>query len=795
MYSTISSQFNSIADSGALEVLIEDYGLNENKRYEEFLEELQEVASADHAKSSERLESFISLNAHENPSFWSKGLLRIAEAQAETDPFDFFDAFLPRAPNSLQKLLYASRDYFDGYTLLHLAVHRGNPKLAKLLSDECVSFSRNCLLSADDEEEGEGEKDCLFRTKWVLDFIHARTFRASSTALHMAVTMGDAKTAAQLTAVYDELEIPSYMVWNFLDKAWMTPLHYAVLQKNEAIVKSLLQCKAFGRHVNVGDWSMRTALHVACSAETEGAYSNYLTLEIIEALLSCPHVDVNALDCCRFTPLHWAVYVRSIDVVKKILSKAGERTIRTTEEDYDGRTVLQHALTLFNPSSHSQSSEIWKQFYPDGDEFGIDGSKGGEFQRRGKDVERLLLDDTGVKGEVERLYRDRQVYVDAANAMLVGAALIASVTFGGWLQVPGAGGDRSSRRETRVFWAFNSLSFFFAIASVMAGAGAVLPMANMYIGDGVTRVRDWLALTAFLLLISVICVLGSFIAAGYSSGSTLVRGIFPHMTVTSLVGGILCILIGVFFMRGLYHIRPGWTQLLWSMRTSRSFQKAENEVRNNRKLKAYMIRIRKSLRCSWHWLRGGQAKERISVRHSYVYEELEKRTFDRALRLLKQNGSKYWTWLRMASPNLKKRLEKRVSTSFQQAYEKLKKDCDRPEKREKSYEKRGSRYLPVSGKPVEKNIHEQILQWVNDECPPGFRKTSLKTSTRSHLNRLEMQVEDIDELLEELVVGMVTQCSGRGLLHIFLDLPTESCRNICLRNNMKDFRMTPFSGS
>jgi len=41
-----------------------------------------------------------------------------------------------------------------------------------------------------------------------------------------------------------------------------------------------------------------------------------------------------------------------------------------------------------------------------------------------------------VKDFVDRLYRDRQVFVDAANALLVGAALIASVTFAGWLQPP-----------------------------------------------------------------------------------------------------------------------------------------------------------------------------------------------------------------------------------------------------------------------------------------------------------------------------------------------------------------------
>ncbi|OAE22266.1 hypothetical protein AXG93_3491s1050 [Marchantia polymorpha subsp. ruderalis] len=49
-------------------------------------------------------------------------------------------------------------------------------------------------------------------------------------------------------------------------------------------------------------------------------------------------------------------------------------------------------------------------------------------------VHNVLLELHEVKVHVDRLYRDQQVFVDAADAMLVGAVLISSVTFGGWLQ-------------------------------------------------------------------------------------------------------------------------------------------------------------------------------------------------------------------------------------------------------------------------------------------------------------------------------------------------------------------------
>ncbi|OAE20500.1 hypothetical protein AXG93_948s1070 [Marchantia polymorpha subsp. ruderalis] len=164
----------------------------------------------------------------------------------------------------------------------------------------------------------------------------------------------------------------------------------------------------------------------------------------------------------------------------------------------------------------------------------------------GRDLERLLLTIPELKDEVESLYRDRQVFVDAANAILLGAALIASVTFGGWLQPP-----HGHNREVRIFWAFNSLSFFFAIATVMAGAGTVLPMSDVYIGHSVSRIRLWLALTSCLLLVSVVLVLGAFAAAGFASPIPKLHG---NMLITTCIGSVVCGVIGLLFLKRLSQI-------------------------------------------------------------------------------------------------------------------------------------------------------------------------------------------------------------------------------------------------
>ncbi|KAH9540468.1 hypothetical protein CY35_14G006800 [Sphagnum magellanicum] len=131
------------------------------------------------------------------------------------------------------------------------------------------------------------------------------------------------------------------------------------------------------------------------------------------------------------------------------------------------------------------------------------------------------------------------VHVDAANAILVGAALIASVTFAGWLQPPlgysaffgsanievGAPSPSgiypsfvsvAGHPIMQIFWFFNSMSFFFAIATLMVGASAARPpKRTIFIGEVVRSLLASLSLAYILLTISVGCVMGAFASAGF----------------------------------------------------------------------------------------------------------------------------------------------------------------------------------------------------------------------------------------------------------------------------------------
>jgi ankyrin repeat protein len=249
-------------------------------------------------------------------------------------------------------------------------------------------------------------------------------------------------------------------------------------------------------------------------------------VEAVKELLLHHNLDVNAKDNKDRTPLLCAIKEDKLEVVKALCFHDPERRIRATEEYTDGRTPIQIAT-----------------------------------EGNMKEIEKVLLERPEVKDFIDRLYRDRQVFVDAANALLVGAALIASVTFAGWLQpplgyIPDYDFSQPSpappqtpesyaavkHANVKVFWVFNSLSFFLAIATVLAGADAALPnLRDEFIGRRVKSVKRALIRATILLVISVICVLGAFASAGFAVLPPLLK-YDTSMIITVCLGGTICML-------------------------------------------------------------------------------------------------------------------------------------------------------------------------------------------------------------------------------------------------------------
>jgi hypothetical protein len=89
---------------------------------------------------------------------------------------------------------------------------------------------------------------------------------------------------------------------------------------------------------------------------------------------------------------------------------------------------------------------------------------------------------------------------------------------------------------------FNSLSFFFAIATVLAGADAALPnFQDQFIGRRLKSVEEALIQATILLVISVVCVLGAFASAGFAALPSLLK-YDTSMIITVFLGGTICML-------------------------------------------------------------------------------------------------------------------------------------------------------------------------------------------------------------------------------------------------------------
>ncbi|CAM6129788.1 unnamed protein product [Calypogeia fissa] len=292
-----------------------------------------------------------------------------------------------------------------------------------------------------------------------------------------------------------------------------------------------------------------TALHIAALAGHTWIVELFVR-KLGKLSSSKAHKALNAIDNKFMTPLHYAVIGGDSSVVAEFLSTSVVRA--NLEELSENSTPLEMAFILIHRA----------QDRPDlAHEFNL--------------MISMLLERPDVKGLMENLYSDRQVFVDAANGILVGAALIASISFAGWLQPPlgyqpyyeanylvaGVAPPDTfpsyaavkQQFSVQVFWILNSLAFFCAIATILTGAGAVLPCREIIGNDEVEHVRTLLIRTSMVLSFSVFFVLGAFIAAGFASLPPTLNYQWG-MIGTSVVGGSVGIICLCYYYRRIFRL-------------------------------------------------------------------------------------------------------------------------------------------------------------------------------------------------------------------------------------------------
>ena len=358
------------------------------------------------------------------------------------------------------------------------------------------------------------------------------------TALHFAAHQGHVKVVQRILEVYNV--DPNVQDFSMGD----TPLHIAAWWGQTATVEELLTVGSEQKtqvNVNVVNKEGQTALHKAASESPD--ISKYLVYEELPKRWQRPQwmrppekfhykflhrmksrVVKNGHRLQRTTHPKEGVNAK---VVEKLLKR---EDIKLTLEDMEGRTALDIASEERN----------WKVF-----------------QLLRLKITREVADYN------EPYYRDRQASVDAANAILLGAALIASVTFAAWLQPPlGYTTDYQIQYTDNFpappsnpqfvsvehhpllewFWAFNSLSFYCAIATVVSGAHSVLPSRNLTIKQGVAKLSRNLLLTSTLLALSMLSVLFAFAIAGIVVLPPLLK-YRANIATTVGIGGGLCLVL------------------------------------------------------------------------------------------------------------------------------------------------------------------------------------------------------------------------------------------------------------
>jgi ankyrin repeat protein len=357
------------------------------------------------------------------------------------------------------------------------------------------------------------------------------------TALHMAAANGNVRIVEAICGTKD-------VDLNKKDVFGYTPLHlacYSLHENRDKVIKTLLSCNKINANVSAKEEGYYlTALHLAVKARSK---------DVVDMLLDWDPqrknevLDVDARSKFGLTAFHIAV------------QEALNAKFKTERADFVTmivgfiRFMNKHSPEAINKSDKTKSTplhtcvenndhELVELLLEDGDKIDPElldakGRTALEIAVQQGDYAMVQM----IQRYLERsgLFGDHQAYADSANAILVGAALLATVTFTAWVQFP--------TNDSTLFWVFISFSFYFAIATFIAAAGAAIPSRGSTLG----LVRRAVLASAICLEISLGCAVAAFATAGF----LILPPGKPHRKViaTTAIGGFVCFFFLLTFLR------------------------------------------------------------------------------------------------------------------------------------------------------------------------------------------------------------------------------------------------------
>jgi ankyrin repeat protein len=444
----------------------------------------------------------------------------------------------------------------DKNTPLHLATSRGHDEVVKVLLEHA-----ELKLNVKNEDEntplhlaslGGHVKVMNTLLEIARNELHLNhKNKDGNTPSHLPVERGhdNVVTKLQLVTTENNIDLDSKAInnvqkgakldLNATNKEENTPLHLAAKEGHVKIVDFML--KFVGElTINANNIRGNTPLHLAAINGHVDVVKKLLEREL--------EVDLNNRNRQGQTPLHFAT-IKCYPNVVVVLCKTEQR-LRANLEDGKGKTCLQYA------KEHHQTCNTKLKKH-----FNIKNILDKKCKKKLDEIANTLMEQSDVKDFLEKQYRDRQVFIDATNALLVGGALIAGITFASWLQPPlgyttyyqfpqSSPGTQPATFESfaalelhyilRLFWVFNTLSFFFAVATVISGAKAAFPdLDAIFIMEALHSVRKELQFTSTLLICSVVTVLGSFVCAGFVVLPPIHRDM-KNMKISVVIGLIVC---------------------------------------------------------------------------------------------------------------------------------------------------------------------------------------------------------------------------------------------------------------
>jgi ankyrin repeat protein len=423
-------------------------------------------------------------------------------------------------------------------------------KLTDVASKNGGEEGKEAVEKGEEEQQDEGAKDAVKeRDEELREEI---LWKASPhiypgrTALHMAVAWGNVEIVEKICSV-------AKVNFNIQDKFGCTPLHLACAStdaRRDEVIKALLDGKNSSQEINANVMAKRTGhyftpLHFAVKARSKTAVRKLLDWNPKTGPYFGQSLDVDARSLVGLTALHLAVnHSQKGKKLNKKEKKSNESIIRLLI-----RFINKHSPEAINRSDDLKNTplhtsvgakdyKVVEILLEEGD--GIDPEL---LDKKGRTALEVAIHKSDyamvqtVQNYLERagIFGNKQAYADSANAILVGAALLATLTFTASVQI--------QANDSILFWVSSSFSFYFAIATFLSAAGAAIPSRGSTLGD----IRRAVHASALCLSISLACAVAAFATAGFillPPASEYRR----MVTATTVIGGTICFFFLVDFV-------------------------------------------------------------------------------------------------------------------------------------------------------------------------------------------------------------------------------------------------------